>query len=243
MAGSAPMQRITLLHGFTQTGGCWGPLAEDLGRDHHVITPDAPGHGSAATVEVGVEGAAKRAVAVGGRGIYVGYSMGGRVALRAALDHPHSVTGLVLISTTAGIGDPAERSARRRRDEALATRIERIGIDAFLREWLSQPLFATLAPQRWDLEERRRNTSGGLASSLRLAGTGAQEPLWHRLAELSCPLLVITGALDEIYCRIGGELVAATGGELVTVEGAGHSVHRERPEVVISEVRRWLGTR
>lgn len=237
------MNRITLLHGFTQTGQCWGPLADDLRRDHLVTTPDAPGHGSAANVEVGVQAAAERAVATGGRGIYLGYSMGGRVALRAALDHPAAVTGLVLISTSAGIRDPAERSARRRRDDALATRIEQIGVDAFLREWLSQPLFATLAPRDWDLDQRRRNTARGLASSLRLAGTGAQEPLWDRLAELSCPTLVITGALDETYCRIGGALAAATGGDLLTVEGAGHSVHRERPEVVINELRRWLGTR
>ena len=49
----------------------------------------------------------------GGRAVYVGYSMGGRVALHAALRHPDAVERLVLIGATAGIDDADERAATR----------------------------------------------------------------------------------------------------------------------------------
>ena len=50
----------------------------------------------------------------------VGYSMGGRMALRTAVDHPHLVRRLVLIGATPGIEDPADRAARAEQDRATA---------------------------------------------------------------------------------------------------------------------------
>ena len=47
--------RVVLLHGFTQTGRCWGPLADGLARDHAVRTVDLPGHGGSATIDAGIE--------------------------------------------------------------------------------------------------------------------------------------------------------------------------------------------
>ena len=38
---------LVLVHGFTQTGRCWGPAADELATDHELITVDAPGHGRA----------------------------------------------------------------------------------------------------------------------------------------------------------------------------------------------------
>ena len=66
--------------------------------------------------------------------------MGGRIALYTALTVP--VERLVLVGASPGIADPAERAARRAADDALADRIETLEIEAFAREWGSQPLFA-----------------------------------------------------------------------------------------------------
>src|SRR5262249_58533233 len=60
----------------------------------------------------------------GGRAVYAGYSMGGRLCLRLALDRPDLVRGLVLLSASPGISDDAERAARRQADEKLAREIE-----------------------------------------------------------------------------------------------------------------------
>ncbi|HVN52016.1 MAG TPA: hypothetical protein VMT43_11310, partial [Acidimicrobiales bacterium] len=82
----------------------------------------------------------------------------------------------------------------------------------------------------------------GLASSLRLAGTGMQEPLWDRLSSLAVPVLVIAGGLDERYCGLGERLVASIGAhaDLAIVPGAGHTVHLEQPLTFLSVLRAWL---
>src|SRR5215213_6847391 len=36
---------LVLVHGFTQTGRSWEPIAADLAIDHQVVVVDAPGHG------------------------------------------------------------------------------------------------------------------------------------------------------------------------------------------------------
>ena len=186
-----------LVHGFTQTGRSWDRVAARLAERHTVVTVDAPGHGESGAIRADVPAAAALLGAAGGPATYVGYSMGGRLCLHLAVDQPELVRRLVLVSATAGIDDAAERATRRQADEQLAASIERDGVDAFLDRWLALPLFATLPRDAAGLDDRRRNTADGLASSLRLAGTGTQEPLWDRLPELPMPVLLVAGALDD----------------------------------------------
>ncbi|MBW3644464.1 MAG: alpha/beta fold hydrolase, partial [Actinobacteria bacterium] len=187
---------MTLVHGFTQTRRCWGPVADDLAADHEVVAVDAPGHGRSAQVRAGLWEGARLLAGAGGDATYLGYSMGGRLCLHLALAAPERVRALVVVGATAGIDDPAQRAARRAEDEERARRLEAEGLEPFLERWLAQPLFAGLAEEVQCREERRENTVAGLAASLRLAGAGAQEPLWHRLEELAMPVLVIAGEHD-----------------------------------------------
>src|SRR5262249_2538161 len=136
----------------------------------------------------------------GGRATYVGYSMGGRLCLQLALDRPDVVERLVLISATAGIASEAERAARRAEDEALAAQLARVGVDAFLEQWLRQPMFASLDPEAAGLDDRKRaNTVARLTHQLVTLGQGVQEPLWDRLGELEMPVALIAGERDERY--------------------------------------------
>src|SRR3954454_1022578 len=128
--GSGP--RIVLVHGFTQTHVSWSPIIEDLASDHEVVAVDAPGHGSSSDVRADLAEGAVHLAEAGGEATYVGYSMGARLALRLALDRPDLVERLVLIGATAGIDDADERAERRLADEALATTIERDGVEPFL---------------------------------------------------------------------------------------------------------------
>ncbi len=236
--------RLVLAHGFTQTSGSWAtiaPMLRDAIDGVEIAAVDLPGHGAAAAVRTDLWGSADHLVERGGSATYVGYSMGGRVCLHAALAHPAAVERLVLIGATAGIDDADERSARRAADERLARRIEDVGVERFVDEWLDNPLFADLTPATAMRADRLHNTSVGLASSLRLAGTGTQEPLWDRLASIRAPVLVLVGERDSKFQVLGERLAAGLpDAELAVIADAGHSVHLEQPARTAGAITTWL---
>jgi 2-succinyl-6-hydroxy-2,4-cyclohexadiene-1-carboxylate synthase len=241
--------RLVLAHGFTQTGRLWGSMDRDLARDHEVFLVDLPGHASSSAVNADLVDGSRLLGEACGRATYLGYSMGARYCLHLALARPALVDALVLISGTAGIDEAGDRRARRRADEDLADELDPPGgrssatpVEDFLRRWLAAPLFAGIDPEAAALDERLRNTGPGLASSLRLAGTGTQRPLWGRLGRLTMPVLVITGEYDDKFTALGRRLVAGIGPNAThaTVAGAGHAPHLQRPHEVAGLVRRHL---
>lgn len=223
-------RHVVLLHGFTQGGAIWVPVMESITTRAPIDAPDLPGHGSAADTRMRLPETADLLAKEFGPGAYVGYSMGGRVALHLALAHPHLVSHLVLCSTTAGIDNPDERAARRASDRSLAEHLRAVGLETFLMEWTAQPMFASLTRSRHDDEVRLANTAEGLASSLELAGTGEQDPLWDRLHILQMPVLVVTGANDAKFTEIGQRLVDSIGDNArhVNFPDTGHAVPFER---------------
>jgi 2-succinyl-6-hydroxy-2,4-cyclohexadiene-1-carboxylate synthase len=235
---------LLLVHGFTGRGASWGDHARAFARRFRVIVVDLPGHGRTATPadprRASVECAADDLATILRRldaapAHVVGYSLGARVALRLAVAHPAAVRRLVLESPSAGVLDPAARRARRAADDALAARIERDGVEAFVAEWAEQPIFASQAVLPAALAERVRrirlaNRADGLATSLRAAGQGAMEPLHDRLAAVRAPTLVIEGARDDVArARIAQIAAGIPGARLAVVDGAGHTPHDERP--------------
>lgn len=233
--------RMVFVHGFTQTGRSWLPVATAFARDHEVLLVDAPGHGGSAAVRADLRRTADLLGQTAGEATYVGYSMGGRMCLHLALTHPHLVHRLVLVSATAGIAEDAERAARRDADDALAASIEADGLEPFLDRWLAQPLFAGMEPTAAERADRLRNTPEGLASSLRMAGTGTQDPLWGRLRELMMPVLVLAGDRDTKFIDIGRQLAGGIPrATFATVPGAGHAAHLEQPSVTASIIAEFV---
>ncbi len=228
--GSGP--RIAFLHGFTQTAASWRPIASAFAGDRQVVLVDLPGHGVAGSLRAGLDEAADLIAAEVDEAIYVGYSLGARHALHLALRHPPTVSRLVLLGGTAGIEDAAERDGRIAADRRLAESLERDGLDRFLERWLANPLFAGLPAEAAGIDERRQNTVDGLAASLRLAGAGTQSPSWASLHTLEMPVLVVAGELDAKFVALGRRMADSIGANarFVTVAGAGHSAHLERPE-------------
>jgi len=237
---------LALLHGFTQTGRSWAPLVPALhqrtGGHGEVLTPDLPGHGTRSEVRADLWEAARLVGEECGPAAYVGYSMGGRVALHLGLERPDLVERLVLVGATGGIEDAGERAARRRDDERLAQSLEAEGVDAFLERWLATPLFAGLSPEAAGLDARRENAAAGLAAALRLMGPGTQEPLFRRLDELTMPVLVVAGELDDRFTEqalhLGGWIGPTA--QLVLVPDAGHACHLENPEAFLDLVVPFL---
>lgn len=218
------------------------PLAEILSRRFTVRLIDAPNHGNSATVSLDCVAGADALCAVAENGIYIGYSMGARLCLHAAMQHPEHVRAVVLISGTAGIEDDGLRLQRRESDELLADHIEQVGTQQFVAEWLDRPMFSNLRPTPSDIVDRNRNTSTSLATSLRLAGTGAQQSLWGSLHLLNMPVLLIAGSLDNAFCTNARRMKELIGenATLSIVEKSGHSVHLEQLEQCAQEIMNWL---
>ena len=238
--GSGP--RVVLAHGFTQTRRSWGPVADDLATDHEVVLVDLPGHGRSAHVTGDLWEAGRLLGRTGGDAAYVGYSLGGRVALHLALAGPERVRALVLVGASPGITDEGERTARRRADDRAAARLRREGVPTFVRRWLRQPLFATLPAEAAGFDLRLENTAAGLALALELLGAGVQEPLWDRLPELAMPVLVVAGERDEKYVATAQATAGAIGAnaDVALVPDAGHAAHLERPDAFLAVVRPFL---
>lgn len=182
---------------------------------------------------------------------WMGYSMGGRMALAAAVLRPRRVERLILESASPGLAGRDARMRRRRSDEELARRLlegDRLGADleSFVDDWMALPLFASqrkLPDEVLDRERRRRlrNRPSGLAAALRTLGTGAQPSFWDRLDEVECPTLLLAGEEDEKYVGLGREMAAALpDARLRVVRRAGHTVHLERPTRWLQVVRGFL---
>jgi 2-succinyl-6-hydroxy-2,4-cyclohexadiene-1-carboxylate synthase len=198
---------------------------------------DLPGHGEAVGAErpITFAGCVEAVLAQAPeRFTLCGYSMGGRVALHVALAAPECVERLVLVASTAGIEDDAERAERRRVDRQLADELERIPFEEFIERWRSQPLFAEDPPEIDELAraDQRRNRPDALAAVLRGVGTGEMEPLWERLGELTMPVTVLVGDRDAKFQALGRRIVGSLADGRVVVAPGGHGLPLESPTSV-----------
>ena len=252
-AGSGPP--LVLLHGFTGSNETWTPHLAALSARRTTLAVDLPGHGRSSAPGDAARYALDRfaddladvldALRVE-RGVVLGYSLGGRAALRFALRHPGRVAALVLESASPGIIDPVERAARVRSDAELADAIERDGVARFVEQWERLPLWASHASlpdaTRARLREQRlANHPRGLANSLRGAGAGADPPVLDRLGTHRSPVLLIAGALDTKYVLLGRLMEAAmSDARLAVVPDTGHAVHLEQPAAFAALVTGFL---
>lgn len=243
-------EALVLLHGFTGSAETWRPF-EDAWPGRRLLAFDLPGHGRPlgrdASIPATIDALLASMDAQGiGRFSLLGYSMGGRIALRLALRAPERVEALILESASPGIADAAARAGRVGADRDLADRIERDGVSAFVDDWERLPLWASQAalPEvvRAALREQRlRNDAAGLATSLREAGAGVVRPVLEELGGFAAPTLLIAGALDRTYCDHAGAMAARLpSARSVVIPDAGHAVHLERPEAFGETVGEFL---
>jgi pimeloyl-ACP methyl ester carboxylesterase len=93
---------VVLVHGFSDNGLCWTPVARALEADYDLILPDMRGHGLSARVQVGekVEMSADLAGLIRALGlkdpVVVGHSMGAMVTYQLGLRFPELARALVL---------------------------------------------------------------------------------------------------------------------------------------------------
>ncbi|MGI8596546.1 MAG: alpha/beta fold hydrolase [Thermoleophilaceae bacterium] len=231
-----PAPTLVLVPGFMQRGRAWAPLADRLTERYRRLCLDL----RASTWSDRL--AELRAAAPRGA-VLVGYSMGGRLALHAALDEPCRFAGLVTIGASAGIEDPVARAERRRADEHLAAWIEDRPIEEVVAHWESLPVFATQSPELVAAQraDRLSHDLTALARLLRTGGQGALAPVWDRLPTLPTPLLALAGEREPKYADAARRMAAlAPSGEAAVLAGAGHAAHFERPDAVTEVIERFV---
>ncbi|MCH7643730.1 MAG: 2-succinyl-6-hydroxy-2,4-cyclohexadiene-1-carboxylate synthase [Myxococcales bacterium] len=246
---------VVLLHGFTGSARAMACVAGGLSDRHRTLSVDLVGHGRSAAPR---DAAAYSMAACVGQlasvleeldvhdAHLIGYSMGGRVALAFCVAHPARVASALLVGASAGFRDPQQRMDRARDDEALAERIEREGVEAFVEFWISQPFLVDerRLGARGVAEARKlrlENSAHGLAASLRGMGAGAQPPVHGALARIAVPICLAVGEEDlkfrALAVQMSQELPNA---RVEIVPEAGHSAHTDNPAAFLELARRFL---
>lgn len=224
------MTTWVLLHGFTGDPRTFDAIRTRL--DGRVIIPMLPGHGprpdpvDAWGTEVSKLAAWLEREGVRGAHL-VGYSFGGRLGWSLA-ERDDLFSRATLIGAHPGLSGARERDARRARDAAWATRLERDGIDAFVAAWEALPIFEsqralpeeTLAAQR---AIRRSHTARGLADALRHLGLARMPPTEPRV-----PVELVVGERDARHL----ELARSLEHPLHEIPGVGHNVLLEAPHML-----------
>jgi 2-succinyl-6-hydroxy-2,4-cyclohexadiene-1-carboxylate synthase len=225
---------VLFIPGFMQRGDAWRPVAELLPERYPSTLLDHAEHSFEGRM---------REIAESGADVLVGYSLGGRLALRAAMRSPESVNALVLVGATAGIEEGPLRVQRAEADEKLASWMEAMPIEDIVSLWERQPLFADQSDVL--VEEQRpgrlSHDPRSLALLLRTAGQGILEPVWHDLRALEVPLLAVAGARDEGYTAAAKRIArVAPNARAAIVEEAGHAAHLQQPAAVAALITGFL---
>ena len=169
--------------------------------------------------------------------VLLGYSMGGRLALHALLDHPEKWKMAVIVSAHGGVS-VEERNARRLVDDMWAEKALKLPWCEFLDEWNSQGVLGgDVMPDRGGLEARRE----AVARSFRCWSLAEQEVLFEKLLEVKIPILFVVGENDEKFRGLWVEACERMeNAELVEISGAGHRVPWEAEEELVGVMNEWL---
>jgi len=225
---------VLFIPGFMQRGDAWRPVAE--------LLPERYPSRLLEHAEHSFEGRMAE-IADAGADFLVGYSLGGRLALRAALRGPGAYRGVVLVGATAGLEEGPMRVQRAEADEKLASWMEAMPIEDIVTLWERQPLFADQSEAL--VEEQRpgrlSHDPRSLALLLRTAGQGTLEPVWNELHSFELPLLAIAGARDDGYSAAAKRIASvAPNARAAIVEEAGHAPQLQQPAAVAGLITEFL---
>jgi 2-succinyl-6-hydroxy-2,4-cyclohexadiene-1-carboxylate synthase len=177
----------------------------------------------------------------------IGYSMGGRIALRLLQTSSDLLASVVLESCNLGCATQAKRTEAAQRNQGWVDRIQHDGMESFVDYWETLPMFATQKELGWDkLLHVSRAANNPTSMVLCLQGSGKQAmPLTEVTLEavraqrqIGLPMLYIYGDKDAKSVAVAATLEAE--GVLVSAIPAGHNVHLEAPMLYLKEVVHFL---
>lgn len=239
---------MVLLHSFLCSGRMWEHQVEPLAERQTVINIDVRGHGRSGVIErpmtlydlvddvlavldeLGIERAA-----------WAGLSIGGMIALRAALRTPERVSSLLLLDTDSG----PEKSAIRMKYRALGLIARVFGLGP-VRPQIARLMFgSTTHREQPELVAEWAEIFSSVhipSILLMLESLVRRDDLRPHLGEIDAPALVLVGSEDRSLPPDRSRTLAAAlpRAELVEIEGAGHLSALERPVEVTAAMTRFL---
>jgi pimeloyl-ACP methyl ester carboxylesterase len=246
-AGEGPA--VVLLHGLGVDRSIWNDVLEPLAEEHRVIAFDQRGHGESSPADRPYARHEDLLAVLDHCGIeraqLVGSSMGGEVALDAALAHPARVAGLVLLDSSLGghAWSRAWRDSIRSIREAAAER----GVDAAKYAWFEHPLFtpACAGGDRGARLEAAIRADSGRRWLEKDPALPLIPPAAGRLREVKCQATIVVGELDledfHAIARALGEGIP--GARRIELLGVGHLPMLEQPERTAGLLRSILAQR
>ncbi len=239
---------IVLGHAFLCDGTMWRYQLPDLAARYRVLVPDLRGHGRSGPAErsFSLYDLVEDAVAVLDaarveRAVWCGLSIGGMVAMRAALVRPDRVAALVLLDTDAGAEKPVPRAKLR----AMGLGVRTVGVGPFVPTIARMMFGATTRRERAELVDAWERTveTMRVPSLLRcLDAILRRDSVLERLPEIEVSALVVVGEEDRtlppgVARRIHERLRRS---RFEVVAGAGHLAALERPEPVTRAILEFV---
>ena len=229
----APGRPLLLIHGLGARGEDWAPMIAGLvAAGFHVYVPDLLGYGRSERPDVSYSISMEEKLVVDflqamhvGQADVAGWSMGGWVAMKMALDEPGRVRRLVLFDS-AGVYFPGYTEVEKVSDVRDAAGVRRlIGILTPNPPPIPEFVAADLA--------RRMHRNFWVVQRSLLAMTSGRDLLDFRLHALHQPTLVVWGAQDALIPISSGETLhrEIAGSSMLVVNGCGHLTPAECPEV------------
>lgn len=246
---------IIFVHGFLGAKEDWKNIFELLGTNVNAVALDLPGLGDSFVpydAKFFVESFLIRLLKdfishfPHEKKVVIGYSMGGRAALSFAVYHSQLLDKLILESCTAGLESDLEKKVRVESDDRLCRLIESEGIEKFLDHWDALPLFESqkkLSAQTLKDQKiiRQRNDPASIIYSLKNFGTGEMTSHWENLENIKCPVLLISGELDEKFFLLNRRMKKLIPNcEHEIVKDTGHNTHLEKPNEFVNLIRKFL---
>ena len=236
--GSGPP--VVLIHGFGLNRAMWQWQLPALTRHFSVLTYDLLGHGESAP-PIGTPDLAMFSRQLLGlmdrcgieRAAVVGFSLGGMIARRVALDHPGRLSALAVLNSPHD-RTPAEREAVRKRVRQTEEQGPAANVEPALERWFT-PAFRAEAPETITLIRAwiMRNDSAVYPQIYRVLAEGDAE-LVEGLERIACPTLVMTGSDDPGNTPAMARAMAGLipGARLVILPGLRHMALAEQPAAV-----------
>ena len=242
--GNGSKPPLLLLHGFSDNGLCWLPVARELEAQYDVIMPDARGHGLSPRIQSGqaIDNAADAAGLISALGLHrtlvCGHSMGGQTATELGAHYPDLVGGFIL-EDPAWI-DLAPNDRHRQEDPFFAwlLDIETASLDNIIAQGkASNPAWQDVEFSAWAESKQQLDKNVFRAANVR-------RPWRECLSALAVPALLLTADVARgaiVTPEMAQEAVSRAPGLQVThISGAGHNVRRENYPAFMNAVEAFL---